>query len=90
MKAISVLGATTFISITTIGGSSSSTSSFQYDYCSKGHSLRVYEDTANFFNEVFRGYSVPLDPFTCPFHPENLAYIRESKSLSIWRKGKIS
>ena len=52
--------------------------SFEYDYCSIGHSLEVYEDVANNFNEVFGGYSVPMDPSMCPFHPVNLAYLREN------------
>lgn len=54
------------------------TSSFQYDYCSTGHSLEVYEDTANYFNEVFGGYDVPMDASVCPFHADNLTYIRDS------------
>lgn len=74
MKVFSVISSASIFISTTMGSSS-----FQYDYCSTGHSLQVYEDTANFFNEVFVGYSVPSDPLTCPFHPENLAYIRESK-----------
>ena len=52
---------------------------FEYDYCSVGHSREVYEDTANFFNEVFGGYSVPMDPYMCPFHANNLAFIRDSQ-----------
>ena len=51
---------------------------FEYDYCSTGHSLEVYEDVANNFNEVFGGYSIPMDPATCPFHEKNLAYLRDS------------
>ena len=45
---------------------------FVYDYCSIGHSLEVYEDAANYFNEAFGGYGVPMDVSTCPFHAETL------------------
>ena len=55
-----------------------------------GHSREVYEDTANFFNEVFGGYSVPMDPYMCPFHANNLAYIRDSQQLANWHQAKIS
>lgn len=60
-----------------------------YDYCSLGHSLEVYEDAANNFNEVFGGYSVPMDAAMCPFHQNNLSYLRDSKQLSSWRQAKI-
>ena len=61
-----------------LAGRSSNGKDFSYDYCSTGHSLQVYEDTANYFNEVFGGYNVPVDPYTCPFHANNLAYLRDS------------
>lgn len=63
---------------------------FVYDYCSIGHSLDVYEDTANNFNEVFGGYDVPMDASVCPFHADNLAFIRESQSLANWSNAKVS
>ena len=53
------------------------TFSFEYDYCSTGHSLEVYEDTANYFNEVFLFYEIPMDPQTCPFHEDNLIHFRD-------------
>lgn len=48
-----------------------------FDYCSIGHSLEVYEDAANIFDEVFGGYAVPMDAAMCPFHYNNLSYLRE-------------
>lgn len=51
--------------------------------------MHVYEDTANYFNEVFGGYDVPMDPTMCPFHANNLAYFRDANSLSSWRQARI-
>ena len=71
------------------GGRSTSERAFEYDYCSIGHSLEVYEDTANNFNEVFGGYDVPMDPYTCPFHSHNLAFLRDNKNLHDWKTSKV-
>lgn len=64
--------------------------SFSYDYCSIGHSLEVYEDTASIFNEVFGSYNVPIDATMCPFHADNLAYIRQSQQLVNWSQVRLS
>ena len=29
-----------------------------------------------------------MDPYTCPFHPSNLEYIREAKNLALWKRAK--
>ena len=29
-----------------------------------------------------------MDPYTCPFHPQNLEYIREAKNLNLWSRAK--
>ena len=73
--------ATPKVTASIFGGASSDGNDFEYDYCSIGHSLMVYEDTANNFNEVFGGYEVPMDPYMCPFHPNNLAYLRDKNQL---------
>ena len=90
MKATSLTFLHVFISAQAeaIFGRSANGKDFTYDYCSVGHSLQVYEDTANNFNEVFGGYDVPMDPYTCPFHPNNLAYLRDSQQLQNWRAAK--
>ena len=74
----------TYVSLAALMGSGSQAhehsvneADFDYDYCSVGHSREVYEDTANYFNEVFGGYGVPMDPYMCPYHANNLAYIRD-------------
>ena len=90
MKYTSFLSALLFCTAeAAFGGRGSEGKNFQYDYCSIGHSLQVYEDTANNFNEVFGGYDVPMDPYTCPFHANNLAFLRDSKQLSNWRNAKV-
>ena len=85
-------GAAALLSVSTpvaaLFGRGANGKDFEYDYCSTGHSLQVYEDTANYFNEVFGGYNVPMDPYTCPFHANNLTYLRDSKQLQNWRSAK--
>lgn len=92
MKVSSILGISILFSQSTnavLSGRGQAGKNFQYDYCSTGHSLQVYEDTANHFVEVFGGYKVPIDQYTCPFHPNNLAYLRDSKQLQSWRNAKV-
>ena len=38
--------------------------------------------------DIFNGYKIPMDPYTCPFHPLNLEYIRESQNLNLWKRAK--
>ena len=72
------------------GGNGHKGRNFDFDYCSIGNSLEVYEDSANYFTEVFYGYDIPIDPTMCPFHPSNLAYLRDTKSLSSWKTSKVT
>ena len=66
-----------------------SADAFQYDYCNIGLSYEVYQDAMNTFEEVFNGFDVPMDARTCPFHPTNLAYIRESQNLHQFKRRKM-
>jgi hypothetical protein len=61
---------------------------FEYDYCSVGDSASVYDDVTSFFVEAFGGYNIPMDPYTCPFHPSNLKYMRDKHHFEQWRKAK--
>ena len=63
-------------------------SGFQYDYCSMGLQVEVYNDAQDYVIDIFNGYKIPMDPYTCPFHPQNLEYIREAKNLSLWKRAK--
>ena len=51
---------------------------FKYDYCSMGLSVDVYNDAQNYMLDIFNGYQIPMDSYTCPFHPANLEYIRQA------------
>ena len=53
-----------------------------------GLSVDVYNEAQNYMIDVFNGYKIPMDPYTCPFHPTNLEYIRDSQSLQLWKRGK--
>ena len=61
---------------------------FKYDYCSIGDSIQVYDDVTNVFNEAFGGYDIPMDPYTCPFHPKNLKYIRDKMNFEAFRSAR--
>ena len=61
---------------------------FQYDYCSMGLQVEVYNDAQDYIIDIFNGYDIPMDPYTCPFHPSNLEYIREAKNLALWKRAK--
>ena len=53
-----------------------------------GESNAVYEDVSNIFVEAFGGYNIPMDPYTCPFHPQNLMYVRDKMQLNTWKSTK--
>ena len=61
---------------------------FKYDYCSIGLSVDVYNDAQNYLIDVFNNFKIPMDPYTCPFHPGNLESMREEQNLGLWRKAK--
>ena len=52
--------------------------------------MDVYTDAQNYMLDIFNGYKIPMDPYTCPFHPGNLEYIREAQNLGVWKRAKTT
>lgn len=57
-------------------------------YCSLPHSQQVYDQANDYFLEVFRGFQVPVDPVSCPLHPERLEESRLFFDLSNYKHRK--
>ena len=61
---------------------------FEYDYCPINESAQVYSEAQEYFDYIFDSFQVPWDPKTCPFHPSNLDFTRESQHIGQWKRAK--
>lgn len=50
--------------------------------------MNVFDEAHDYIAEVFRGFSVPIDASTCPFHKSNLDFFKSMHHIADFRRAE--